>query len=103
MIRILMMMIYRYEVPGGEPSVPDPSPEFPKSIPQQEPSGLTAGGFGVAVVGYQHKARADGEGVIEIPRNTIYKLRFSNANDHLAIVKIEVDGVHIGECLDPKR
>ena len=56
-------------------------------------------GYSVSIVGYDHQQRTDTEFLVEMPRNVSYKIQLTNANDHIVMCKVELDGIRIGEYL----
>ena len=58
--------------------------------------GIHKDGYGIEIIGYEHSQRTDTEALVEMPKDTRYKVRLTNANDHICMVKIELDGVDIG-------
>ena len=58
--------------------------------------GISTWGYTVQLKGQQVLPWRETEGIMELDRNTSYKLRIQNSNDHMCMVRIEVDGVMIG-------
>ena len=58
---------------------------------------LTWDGYSTEIIGCNHIPRTDYESIVEIERDTRYRIRMSNSNDHMCMVKVELDGVFIGE------
>ncbi len=59
--------------------------------------GIHKEGYGIEIVSYKHSQRTETEALVEMPKDTKYKVRLTNANDHMCMVKIEVDGIDIGK------
>ena len=60
---------------------------------------LTWDGYSAEIIGWNHIPRTDYESIVEIERDSRYRIRLSNSNDHMCMVKIELDGVFIGKCI----
>ena len=58
---------------------------------------LSWDGYSAEIVGCNHIPRTDYEAIVELERDTRYRIKLSNANDHMCMVKVELDGVFIGE------
>ena len=54
-------------------------------------------GYGVEIQGYDHVLHGDIEGVAFIPRDSKYRMRLFNSNDHTCMVEIELEGISIGK------
>jgi hypothetical protein len=65
----------------------------------QKKGGIHKDGYGVEIIGYEHSQRTDTEAVVELPKDIRYKIRFTNANDYMCMIKVEIDGVDIGTFL----
>ena len=63
----------------------------------QKPGGIHKDGYGIEIIGYHHSQRTDTVALVELPKDSRYKIRLTNANDHICMVKVEVDGVNIGQ------
>ena len=55
--------------------------------------------YSVEILDCKHVPRTDTEALVEIPRDSKYKIRMSNANDHMCMVNVELDGIFIGQSL----
>ena len=58
---------------------------------------LSHDGYSAAIMGCKHTPRTDYESIVELERDSRYKIKLSNANDHMCMVKVELDGVFIGK------
>ena len=58
---------------------------------------LSWDGYSAEIVGCNHIPRTDYEAIVELERDTRYRIKLSNANDHMCMVKVELDGIFIGE------
>lgn len=53
-------------------------------------------GYSAEIIGCNHIPRTDYEAIAELERDSRYRIKLRNANDHMCMVKIELDGVFIG-------
>ncbi len=56
--------------------------------------------YSAEIIGCDHVPRTEFEALVQLDRDSRYRIRLSNANDHLCMVKVELDGVFIGEFLE---
>ena len=91
---------FRYTVPES-PTATTPEDVGPAGVGPAAGGGPVVGGYGVEVVGQAHRPLGEGEvtAVVYLPRDTRYKLRLSNANNHLIMVRVEIDDVHVGKFM----
>ena len=64
----------------------------------KDPHGLLYDGYGLEVQGHEHQKNPNNscESVVFLPRDTKFRVRLSNANDHECLVALDVDGIDIG-------
>ncbi len=58
---------------------------------------LTQDGYGLEVQGYDHRLSGEGEGMVFLPPDTRYRLRFTNKNDYSCMVTVDLDRITIGK------
>ena len=74
---------------------------FPYSRMTSNAPGLMYDGYGLEIQGHEHQKNPDApcESVVFLPRDTKFRVRLSNSNDHECLVTLDVDEIDIGNYI----
>lgn len=64
--------------------------------------GLLYEGYGLEIQGHDHVklAKCPKESVVFLPRETRFRVRLCNTNDHECLVTLDFDGIDIGKLIE---